>query len=288
VKKFHFSFPAFILGGCVAVLLLVAFYLRIKTTMNVTLPYYSPSAFVAPAITPIVRPPQLKAPIKIPILMYHYVEYVTDKRDTIRQQLDIVPAVFENQVKTLQEASYSALFINDVADILFRIKPVPEKPIVLTFDDGYGDFYTDVFPILKKYHMKATVYIIPGFLDRLNYMTSSEVQEIAESGLVEIAAHTMHHLNLKSVPDEVAINEIQGSKVQLEVLTGKDVKNFAYPYGEFNQHTADLVEKIGFRSAVSVVSGDMQSMGNRYYLSRLRAGARTGNLFLAWLEQVKK
>jgi peptidoglycan/xylan/chitin deacetylase (PgdA/CDA1 family) len=288
MKKHSILFVPFLVGGVVAGLLLFTFYIKYSQDSTIIAPYYNKSAFTAPIVTPIVRPPQLTGPLKVPILLYHYVEYVKDKRDTIRQQLDISPAVFENQVKTLQEASYSALFINDVVDMLFRIKPVPEKSVVLTFDDGYGDFYTDVFPILKKYQMKATIYVVPGFLDKLNYMTSEEVQEIAQSGLVEVAAHTLHHLNLKSVPDVVAVKEIKGSKTQLETLIGRDVRNFAYPYGEFTQHTAEIVESSGFRSAVSVVAGDMQSMGNRYFLSRLRPGARMGKELLSWLEQVKK
>lgn len=257
----------------------------VSPRMNV--PYYEKSAFSKP-IRQSVTTPKIAQTVRVPILLYHYVEYVKDKKDTIRQSLSISPKTFESQIQTFQEASYSAMFIDDFADVLDGKKELPEKPIILTFDDGYGDFYTDVFPILKKYQMKATAYIVSGVLDKLNYMTKAQVKEIAESGLVEIAAHTVSHKNLKFVSEETARFEIQASKVQLETLIGKEVKNFAYPYGGLSDVAEQLVRSAGYRSAVSVIAGELQSENNRYFLSRLRAGSRTGPVLLNWLDEVNK
>lgn len=228
-------------------------------------------------------PPAKIGPFRVPILMYHYIEYVTDTRDTIRQSLDIRPITFEDQLKTLINANYTFLTASEFADILAGKRNMPTNPILLTFDDGYRDFYTDAYPLLKKYHVNATAYIISGVLDKPNYMFNWQVREIASDGLVEIAAHTVHHLWLKGLPPAKVQEEIFGSKAQLEKLIGKPVVSFAYPYGAFDSGTIALVQQAGFTSAVSTLPGITQGQENKFYLFRLRPGGATGNVLLSWL-----
>lgn len=223
-------------------------------------------------------PHRLQTPI--PVLLYHYVEIVKDKNDTIRQSLDISPAVFEKQIQTLLTAQYVFLTSDEAAQITLGVMQAPVHSVVLTFDDGYQDFYTDVFPILKKYRVKATAYIVPGFLGKLNYMTAGEVQEIAKSGLVEIGAHTMHHRNLKGMAYKYAYEEIWGSKTMLESLTGKPVVSFAYPYGAYDAQAQAIVEKTGFTSGTTTSVGFVTEDQNRFLLPRLRPGHRIGETFL--------
>jgi len=225
--------------------------------------------------------------IRVPILMYHYVEYVKDKGDTIRQSLSLGPHTFEDEVKTLTDAGYTFMTNAELADALSGKIPLPTKPIVLTFDDGYRDFYTDVYPILKKYHAKATAYIISGFLGYPNNMSSSQVAEIAHGGLVEIGAHTVHHAWLKGLPGKSLTCEVDQSKKTLELLTGKPVVSFAYPYGVFDVQAIQALAAAGFTSAVSTVPGIDQYQTHRYFLYRLRPGGRVGKSLLSWLDSVK-
>lgn len=227
----------------------------------------------------------ITARYRIPILMYHYVEYVKDKRDTIRQSLDIPPAVFASQLQTLTQNGYTFLTASEVADIIDGKKTLPEKPIVLTFDDGYRDFYTDVLPIIKKYNVKVVAYIVPGFNNLPNNMDAWQIDSLEQSGLVEIGAHTVHHAYLKGMSDEKALYEIATSKEMLENQLHIPIVSFAYPYGAFDQHTIDLVKEAGFTSAVSTIPGIEVSDVNRYFLFRLRPGDRTGKGLLAFLEQ---
>ncbi|MCX6816846.1 MAG: polysaccharide deacetylase family protein [Candidatus Beckwithbacteria bacterium] len=226
--------------------------------------------------------------VKVPILIYHYVEYVKDEGDTIRKSLNITPNIFEKQIQTLLDNSYSFIFIDELADYLDGKVKLAPKPIILTFDDGYEDFYTVVLPILTKHNVKATVYIVPGFLDKLNAMTSKQIQEVANSGLVEIASHTVHHINLKYESAKIAEAEIIDSKNKLEQLIAKRVNNFAYPYGGFNEETIKLLKEAGYRTAVTDTNGSYQSEVNRYYLYRLRPGAKTGKELIDWLESLEK
>jgi len=229
--------------------------------------------------------PGPKGPYRIPILMYHYVEYVQDRKDTIRISLDILPNIFEEQIITLLDDGYTFLTLRDLGEILDGKGTLPPKPIILTFDDGYRDFYTDVFPILKKHHVKATAYVVPGFLNMPNYMFIDQLQEIAASDLMEIAAHTVHHVWLKGAPPARTETEIMQSKVMLEKFTNKPVVSFAYPFGAFDSQTEALVKKSGFTTAVATIPGITQGEENRYYLFRLRPGGRTGKALLTWLGQ---
>ena len=227
------------------------------------------------------------ATFRVPILMYHYVEYVKDKGDKIRISLNIIPAVFEQQVITLQQAGYTFMTAKDLADALDGKRQMPDQPVLLTFDDGYRDFYTDVYPILQAYNVKATSYIIPGFLNQPNFMTDAQVQEIASKSadLIDIGAHTVHHVWLKGLPYITAQKEINDSKTMLEQLTGHSVVSFAYPYGALDKQAVALVADAGFTTAVSTIPGINASQINRFFLYRIRPGARTGASLLQLLQQ---
>jgi peptidoglycan/xylan/chitin deacetylase (PgdA/CDA1 family) len=224
--------------------------------------------------------------VHVPILMYHYIEHVKDVRDTFRQKLDIYPEILDLQLKTLSEAGFTFLTMSQVGEVLDGKASLPEKPIVLTFDDGYRDFYTDAFPVLEKYHVKSTAYIISGFLGKPNYMTVNQVKDIARSGIVEVAAHTEHHIDLQHASLTKATQEIVGSKQALEQLISSPVVSFAYPGGRFNPSTVDVVKQAGFTTAVSTLPGSEVAIQNRFILFRLRPGSRTGQHLLDFLTHV--
>jgi peptidoglycan/xylan/chitin deacetylase (PgdA/CDA1 family) len=225
--------------------------------------------------------------VRVPILMYHYVEYVKDKGDTIRQSLDITPYTLEQEIITLKNAGYTFLTNSELTQILDGAKRLPNKPILLTFDDGYRDFYTDAYPILKKYNVQATEYLIAGWTGYPNNMTEAQIKEIAADGLVEIGAHTVHHTWLKGLPLKTVQYEVVESKKILEAMIGKPVTSFAYPYGAFDLAAVNAVAQAGFTSAVTTVPGIDQPQIHRYFLYRLRPGGRTGESLLSWLESVK-
>ena len=222
---------------------------------------------------------------RVPILMYHYVENVKNKNDRLRVELNITPFVFEQQVKTLATNGYTFLTAKDLGNILDGKEHAPQKPVLLTFDDGHWDFATDVLPILEKYHAKATAYIIPGFTGGSDFMTQAQVHTVAESGLVDIGAHTVHHISLKGRPYAIVKREIDDSKTMLEQTYHIPVVSFAYPNGSFDEQAVQLVKDDGFTTSVSTVPGIQQSDVNRFYLYRLRPGQRTGATLIAWLSQ---
>ena len=232
--------------------------------------------------TPILAP--LKS-LYAPILIYHYVEYVKDEKDTIRKSLNTPPYLLIKQIETLKNAGYTFVTASELIDILDGKIKLPQKPIVISFDDGYRDFYTDVFPILKKNNVKAVVYIVSGFLDKPNYLFTKQLKEIAKSGLVEIGAHTVHHFALRGLNSILARYEIFDSKKSLEKLINAPVVSFAYPDGSFDMQAAELVKSAGFKSAVTTMHGFEVSFENKFSLYRIHPGDKTGNYLLNFLEQ---
>ncbi len=218
---------------------------------------------------------------QIPVLVYHYVEHVKDPKDTIRMSLNIFPETLDRQIQTLKQAGYTFINASDLANILDGIESLPAKPVMLTFDDGYGDFYTGAFPVLEKENVKSVAYIVPGFLNKPNYLTDVQLKEIAKSGLVEIGAHTMHHLALAGLAPKIAKEEIDNSRTQLELKLDIPVTAFAYPYGSFDLETIKLVKQAGFRTAVSTVPGTQVANLSRFFIHRLHPGAASGQGLLS-------
>jgi len=219
--------------------------------------------------------------------MYHYVEYVANKNDKIRISLNTPPHILEEQIKTLISGGYNFMTNSELADVLDGKANLPSNPILLTFDDGYRDFYTDAYPILKKYNVKATEYVIAGFLDKPNHLLTTQLQEIARDGLIEIAAHTVHHVWLKGQTLKTVSDEVFQSREILEQIIHKPVVSFAYPFGAFDDQAIQVVKDAGFSSATSTLPGIDQDNVNRMFMFRLRPGGRTGKTLTTWLAQKK-
>lgn len=250
--------------------------------------FNSYKGFMANLASNTALPTPIPIPLKsflAPILIYHYVEYVKDEGDTIRKSLNIPPHILIKQIQTLQNAGYTFVTPSELISILEGKIKLPQKPVVLSFDDGYRDFYTDVFPILKKYNVKAVSYIVSGFLDKPNYMFTQQLKEIAKSGLVEIGAHTVHHLALRGFDSLLVRTEVFDSKKDLENLIGAPVVSFAYPDGSFDDQAIRIVKEAGFKSAVTTLHGLEINLKNKYSLFRVHPGDKTGPTLLNFLGQ---
>ncbi len=229
----------------------------------------------------------ISAHLRIPILMYHYVEHVKDRNDKIRISLNTLPETLDMQIKTLKDAGYTFMTTAEIPKYFQGGKWLPNKPVILTFDDGYRDFYTDAFPILKKYQAKAVIYVVSGFLDKSNNLTHKQLKEIADNGLIEIGAHTINHVSLKGMNSKKAQLEISKSKDDLEKELGIKVVSFAYPYGSFDLPAIELVKNAGFDTAVSTIPGTEVNLDNLYFLYRLRPGGRVGTSLLDFVGSSK-
>ena len=154
-----------------------------------------------------------------------------------------------------------------------------DKNIVITSDDGYEDFYTNVFPLLKKYNAKAAVYVISSMIDKSDYLKSWQIKEMHDSGLVEIGNHThIIHKREKSVlekwyNDDVMFNEalydIKRCSQKIEQITGKPTESIAYPYGLYTKKLNDTIRNtMGYTTSFSTEFGIVKSSND--YLSPLK------------------
>lgn len=252
---------------------------------NIEAPYYEKDVFLPPKVS---KKQSGERETKIPIIMYHYVEYVKDDGDLIRKRLNIVPSLFEGHLQTLRNAKYETYFVRDIPEIMKGDTQYSTQSAILTFDDGYEDFYTVVFPLLKRYHMRATVYVIYNYIGRRGFLNEMQLKELAKSDLVEIGSHTLDHVYLKQAPDLYAAKQIEESKKNLETMLGISIKTFAYPYGAFNSKNIEYVMNSGYTAAVSVISGVMQDEDNLFYLSRIRPGLFTPQSMIRVIEQMNK
>lgn len=217
--------------------------------------------------------------LRVPILMYHYVENVTDARDTLRQSMATRPNFLEGQLQYLKSSGYTSISLTDLYWALNGAAKVPEKSVVLTFDDGYRDFYTDAYPLLKKYQIKAINYIIVNHIGRSGNLTEEMIKEMLASGLVEIGCHTLDHDYLPKDSLDKARREIVDCKKQLEERFGVKINHFAYPGGYYNADVVKMVKEAGFQTAAGTVPGVIHSLNDIYTLKRLHTGNLSPEVF---------
>jgi peptidoglycan/xylan/chitin deacetylase (PgdA/CDA1 family) len=150
---------------------------------------------------------------------------------------------------------------------------LPSKPVILSFDDGYADFYTTAYPVLAQHGFKAVSYVVPGFFGRGGYMTASQVLELDRDG-IEIASHTWSHLDLTTLPPDALAREVQAPKAYLEQLLGHPVVDFCYPSGRFNDNVVAAVGAAGYQTATTTQLGYTHSLGNALTWARVRVHGR--------------
>lgn len=211
-----------------------------------------------------------KNTIHLPILMYHYVRIVTDPKDKLGIDLSVPPDMFDQQMKLLVDKGFTTITLDDFVNSWKTSTPLPQKSIILTFDDGYDDFYTAAFPILKKYNIKATTYVVTGFLDKLHYLTKSQLKELSQSPLITIASHTLTHADLKTLTGKKLHDEIFESKAWLENFTGHTIDHFAYPFGRYLDATIQETKKAGYLTATTTHFGNTHTEKDQLTTTRVR------------------
>ncbi len=231
---------------------------------------------VADSVKPApVTPPARSA--HVPILMYHYVRVVDASKDPLGFALSVTPTDLENQAAYLEANGYHTINPAQLVAALKSGAALPSKPIILTFDDSYRDFYTAAFPILQRHHLIATNYVVSEYVTNSYpaYMTTDMVKAIDKAGM-NVAAHTKTHVDLTRQSLAEALNQIKGSKTTLEAMIGKPVLDFAYPYGAFNAAVAGLVAQAGFSDARTTLYATVHSAGNMFTMGTVRISGGDG------------
>ena len=213
--------------------------------------------------------------VKVPILMYHYIHTNPDARDRLGFALSVTPADFAAQMDWLAGNGFHTVTLADVYDYLNGTRGLPSRPVILTFDDGYADFFNTALPILKAHDFTAVSYVVSGFIGRPGYMTAAQIVEADRSG-IEIGSHTVDHANLARSSAGNVMFEVVASKQALEQLLCHPVLSFCYPSGQFNGSVAAAVQAAGYNDATTTAFGFVHSQWDRYRWSRLRVSGGEG------------
>jgi peptidoglycan/xylan/chitin deacetylase (PgdA/CDA1 family) len=210
--------------------------------------------------------------VQLPILMYHYIRRPPSTRtDMLGYKLSVAPEVFQVQMDWLYANHYHTVTFDQVRAYFAGAQALPSKPVVITFDDGYQDLYTEAFPILEAHGFTAVAYIVSGFVGRGGYVSQAEVLQMDRAGM-EIASHTVNHANLARSSFGSVMYELLQSKRWLESLTGHPILDFAYPSGQFNRQTMAAVSQAGYDTAVTEYTSTLHSPADRFAWGRVRVG----------------
>ena len=217
----------------------------------------------------------------LPIAMYHSVAVVVPEGN----RLSVSVKTFERQMEFLKKHKYNVISLEEAGDLIKNKKKIPARTLVLTFDDGYKDNYTYAFPILKKYNLPATVFIIVNEVGRPDRLSWDQLKEMQDSGLITFGSHTLGHFFLDSLKDnEQLLKEISDSRKILQEKLGKPVNTFSYPMGRFNPRVREFTVNAGYKVAVCTNPGKKISNNDIFALKRLRISENAGNLFVFWAE----
>lgn len=270
VKKVAISFRLTLMLLFFASLLLLFFAISIPKQIT------SSSKLIhlktTPTPTPqIIIPTHSGKSIRLPILTYHYIGNNPNPGvDLARDNLSVTPVDFEAQMEFLAKNGYQTSSLDTAYQALIGKITMPEKSVILTFDDAYIDFYVNAYPILKRLNLSATVFVPTGLVDQGYYMSWDQIKEIDKEGLIYFQAHSVFHPTLTTSTLEQLKGEITTSKRVLEQQLGKNVNWFAYPYGISSPSVWEEVKKAGFIGAVGTWNSNIISEGVIFNIPRIK------------------
>jgi peptidoglycan/xylan/chitin deacetylase (PgdA/CDA1 family) len=239
-----------------------------------------PSASPLPTETPGPTPDQeaLFRLVDLPILMYHYVEPWPPAPDEIRQGLTVRPEDFAAQMAWLHDRGYVTVSLYDLVAALAVGRPLPEKAVVITFDDGYGTLMDFALPVMQQYGYTGTVFVITQLMDEgfEQYLTWPEAESLSAQGWM-IEPHSKTHEQLAGRGRDFQTYQMLGSLQTVEAHIGRPPRFFAYPSGKYDDLSVSLVAELHLWGAVTVNYGRVHNYNELATLSRVRVSG-TGTL----------
>lgn len=218
----------------------------------------------------------------IPVLYYHSVKESADNEVTI------TPKILRTQLKYIHDQGYVTLTTSDLKAYILNDSPIPEKSILITFDDGYMDNYYSAFPILKDFNMVATIFCITSDLDGSYYLSKEAIREMSSYG-IDIESHTVNHPHLNKMTYDKQLEELLESKKTLEEITGKEINSIAYPFGDFNNDSIKAAKDAGYTLGFTTKLGLSDRSDNPLTLDRIYINSKYDmNTFKEILNKTKK
>lgn len=214
----------------------------------------------------------------VPVLNYHQVN------DESKGALTVPVKEFDRQMAYLKEHHYTTITCDDLYRYMTKGENLPDKPVLITFDDGYVDNFREALPILEKYQMKATLFMIADSVGEKRFLTKEELESMERKGF-QIESHTYSHKWLVDESVEEITQEITSSRKILESIVDRPIHYLAYPGGFTNEKVEQTVNQSGIRMAFTVYPNTVKRGENILALPRLPVFAGDGSyiLFIARL-----
>jgi peptidoglycan/xylan/chitin deacetylase (PgdA/CDA1 family) len=203
--------------------------------------------------------------------MYHYVGSLPANADALRRDLTVLPQDFEAQLRYLKQQGYETITLNDLLLNLTVGEPLPPKPVILTFDDGYADAYTHAFPLLKRFDFTGTFFVITKPIDEHNsdFLSWGQVKEMHAAGM-KFEPHSYDHPDLRNRGYDFLVFQILGPKQAIEARTGEVCRFYAYPSGYYDQLVIDVLRSAHFWGAVVTAQGATHTAADAFTFHRIR------------------
>jgi len=215
----------------------------------------------------------------VPVLMYHAI----DHNDKVTK-LSVNPESFARQMEFLHKNRYNVMTLDRIAAYIRDKRKFPPKTIAITFDDGYYNNYEYAYPVLKRYNIPATIFIIVNKVGQPGYAGWREIEEMSASGIITIGSHTLSHKWLPAMGTKELRAELTGSKAILEEKIGKPVDVLCYPIGAHDQRVEGETDRAGYACAVATNPGRLSSAEDVFAIKRIKISRTSDNLFVFWLE----
>jgi peptidoglycan/xylan/chitin deacetylase (PgdA/CDA1 family) len=242
----------------------------------------SPTASATPELAPTPDAQALDRVVRLPILLYHYVEPWPADADSIRKNLTVPPEAFAAQMNYLHQQGFTTVSLYDLMAALALGAPLPPKAVVLTFDDGYRTLVDYAAPVMQPLGFTGTVFVITQLMDENfpQYLTWPQAEALYAAGW-KIEPHTKTHPVLAGRDRDYQLYEILGSVQTVAAHIGSMPRFFAYPYSKWDDTTIQLLKEIHLWGAVTETPGFDHVFSARYGLRRVRIdGTMTQSQFI--------
>lgn len=230
----------------------------------------APDLNLKPGVAVVHRAADVKysVPEGVSVLMYHMIG------DEQGNAAVMTEANLRIQMNYLRDHGYHPITMQELYDYVTKGAPLPEKPVCITFDDGYLDSYTIVYPLMKEYGFPWTLFLITDDVGKpYNRMTWDQLKEMANSHAVTIASHTLSHPKLHNLATRAEKEkEIVEANKALKYQLGIDNVWLAYPYGDYDDEVIDICKKAGIKMAVTTDAGRVHVGSFPYDLKRAYIG----------------
>lgn len=203
--------------------------------------------------------------------MYHYISVPPPGANLYRRDLSVTPANFEQQLRYLVENGYTTITLQALVYHLTRGYPLPERPVILTFDDGYRDNFFHAYRLLRDFDSTGTFFLVTGFIDenRPDYLTWGQVRVMHQGGM-EFGSHSFSHPDLRGQSVDYMVWQIVGSQEAIVERIEEPVRFFSYPAGSYDQQVIDVLRSAGFWAAVTTQQGNEHTTDDMFELKRIR------------------